>query len=89
MALYGQAYNTKLETQKKYKIIAATALSVALALCEMFCRDWLSIQQPHLWINGVGFLYFVSGPPQGRCEQCDDRQSDHEGSELFQGSFSR
>jgi hypothetical protein len=31
MALYGQAHNTKLETQKKYEIVAAAALSVAIA----------------------------------------------------------
>jgi hypothetical protein len=31
MALYGQAHNTKLETQKKYETVAAAALSIAIA----------------------------------------------------------
>jgi hypothetical protein len=30
MALYWQAHNTKLETQKKYETVAAAALSIAI-----------------------------------------------------------
>jgi hypothetical protein len=47
----------------------------------MFCRDWQSIHQPHLIL--IKGLVFVSGPPQGRYEQYDDRQFDREGSEFF------
>src|SRR4030095_5251692 len=56
-------------------------------LRDMFCRDWHSIHQPHLILTKG--LVLISGPPQGRYEQCDDRHFDREDSEIFQGGFSR
>jgi hypothetical protein len=56
-------------------------------LRDMFCCDLQSVHQPHLILTkGV---VFISGPPQGRYEQCDDRQFDREDSEFFQSGFSR
>jgi hypothetical protein len=51
------------------------------------CRDWHSIHQPHPILTKG--LVFISGPPQGRHEQCDDRYFDREDSEFFHGGFSR
>jgi hypothetical protein len=60
---------------------------VADRLRDMFCCDWPSVQQPHLFLTKG--LVFISGPPQGRYEQCNDRQFDREDSEFLQGGFSR
>jgi hypothetical protein len=51
----------------------------------MFCCDWQSVHQPHLILTKGDV--FISGPPQERYEQCDDRQFDREDSEFFQSGF--
>ena len=56
-------------------------------LRDMFCCDWQSVHQPHLILTKGDV--FISGPPQERYEQCDDRQFDREDSEFFQGGSSR
>jgi len=50
-------------------------------------RDWHSIHQPHL-ILAKGFV-LISGPPQGRYEQCDNGHFERENSDFFQNSSSR
>jgi hypothetical protein len=55
MALYWQAHNTKLETQKKYETLRA-ALSMRQHVGEMICRGGCQSNN-HIRINGVGFLF--------------------------------